>query len=198
YASLIGGGSVPRPGEVTLAHRGVLFLDEFPEFHRDVVNALREPLEDARVSVARAKGSATFPANFMLVAALNPCPCGKYGTRESTCMPMAIEKYRRKISGPVADRIDIWVQVGSLPPEALSQKGKKVSSETEAVKERIASARKKQEGRFKDRYGISTNADMGPKEIEDVAKLSQKAEETLVHAAKSLKLSARGYHRTIK
>ena len=98
YASLIGGGVIPRPGEVTLAHRGVLFLDEFPEFHRDVVNALREPLEDAQVSIARARGSATFPANFMLIAALNPCPCGKYGTRQCTCMPQAIEKYRRKIS----------------------------------------------------------------------------------------------------
>ena len=100
YASLIGGGAIPRPGEVTLAHRGVLFLDEFPEFHRDVVNALREPLEDARVSVSRAKGTALFPANFMLIAALNPCPCGKYGTRACTCMPNAIERYRRKISGP--------------------------------------------------------------------------------------------------
>jgi magnesium chelatase family protein len=100
YASLIGGGAIPRPGEVTLAHRGLLFLDEFPEFHRDVVNALREPLEDSKVSIARARGTATFPANFMLIAALNPCPCGKYGTPNCRCSPLSIERYRRKISGP--------------------------------------------------------------------------------------------------
>ena len=198
YPSLIGGGANIKPGEVTLAHRGVLFLDEFPEFHRDVVNALREPLEDAQVSVARAKGSATYPANFMLVAALNPCPCGKYGTRECTCMPMAIEKYRRKISGPVADRIDIWVQVGTLPPEALSRKGKKLSSETETTRKRIVDARERQKKRFKGAKGISTNADMGARDIEDLAQLTGKAEETLINAAKQLKLSARGYHRTVK
>ncbi len=198
YASLIGGGTIPRPGEVTLAHRGVLFLDEFPEFHRDVVNALREPLEDARVSVARARGSALFPANFMLIAALNPCPCGKYGTRECRCMPAAIERYRRKISGPVADRVDMWVHVGDMPPESLSVRGKKQKDETNTIRERIAKARKTQQNRFKDSKDISTNADMGPKEIENLAKLSPKAEETLVAAARTMKLSPRGYHRTIK
>ncbi len=198
YASLIGGGVIPRPGEVTLAHRGVLFLDEFPEFHRDVVNALREPLEDAQVSIARARGSATFPANFMLIAALNPCPCGKYGTRQCTCMPHAIEKYRRKISGPVADRIDMWVHVGEMPPETLSLRLPRGKDETALVKARIASARTLQLERFKETPHISTNADMGPKEIETLAQLSTKAEETLLAAAKSLKLSARGYHRTIK
>ena len=198
YASLIGGGTIPRPGEVTLAHRGVLFMDEFPEFHRDVVNALREPLEDARVSVARAKGSALFPANFMLIAALNPCPCGKYGTRECTCMPTAIERYRRKISGPVADRIDMWVHVGDMPPESLSVRGKKEKDMTQSIRERIAKARETQRERFKSAKDVSTNADMGPKEIEELAKLSQKAEETLQGAARSMKLSARGYHRTVK
>src|SRR6185503_16405756 len=126
--------------EVTLAHRGVLFLDEFPEFHRDVVNALREPLEDARVSVARAKGTALFPANFMLIAALNPCPCGKYGTRECRCMPNVIDRYRRKISGPVADRVDMWVHVGEMPPETLSIKLKRDTGQTEAVRERVQNA----------------------------------------------------------
>ena len=198
YASLIGGGTIPRPGEVTLAHRGVLFLDEFPEFHRDVVNALREPLEDARVSIARAKGTALFPANFMLIAALNPCPCGKYGTRDCRCMPNAIERYKRKISGPVADRIDMWVHVGEMPPETLSVRRKKEHDETAAVRERIVAARKKQRERFSDSAGVSTNADMGPKEIESVAKLSNTAEETLVAAAKQMKLSPRGYHRTVK
>jgi len=208
YASLIGGGAIPRPGEVTLAHRGLLFLDEFPEFHRDVVNALREPLEDAKVSVARARGSATFPANFMLVAALNPCPCGKYGQSvsgrsgygpgECKCMPHSIEKYRRKISGPVADRIDMWVQVGDMPPETLSLKLKRDVDHMKIMRERIASARAKQSERFRGLKEISTNADMGPKEIENLAGLTQEAEDALVHAAKKMKLSARGYHRTIK
>lgn len=198
YASLIGGGTIPRPGEVTLAHRGLLFLDEFPEFHRDVVNALREPLEDAQVSVARARGSATFPANFMLVAALNPCPCGKYGTKECRCMPHIIEKYRRKISGPVADRIDMWVQVGDMPPETLAIKLKKTADQTKAVRERVAAAREAQRERFKGLTDTTTNADMGPKEIEERSGLTPKAEDTLLHAARQMKLSARGYHRTIK
>lgn len=198
YASLIGGGTIPRPGEVTLAHRGLLFLDEFPEFHRDVVNALREPLEDSQVSVARARGSATFPANFMLVAALNPCPCGRYGTAACTCMPHAIEKYRRKISGPVADRIDMWVQVGDMPPEALAIKKKQADDQTEKARERILRAREHQRRRFADVKGVTTNADMRPKEIESLANLSAKAEETLIQAARTMKLSARGYHRTVK
>ncbi len=203
YASLIGGGTIPRPGEVTLAHRGLLFLDEFPEFHRDVVNALREPLEDAQVSVARARGSATFPANFMLVAALNPCPCGKSGSRltgqgDCRCMPHVIEKYKRKISGPVADRIDMWVQVGEMPPESLAIKKKQTDDQTRMVRERIAKARMKQRERFKGLRDVSTNADMGPKEIESLAGLTAKAEDTLMHAARQMKLSARGYHRTIK
>jgi magnesium chelatase family protein len=197
YASLIGGGTIPRPGEVTLAHRGVLFLDEFPEFHRDVVNALREPLEDSQVSVARARGSATFPANFMLVAALNPCPCGKLGTRECRCMPHVVEKYRRKISGPVADRIDMWVHVGEMPPESLAIKARGEDT-TGEVRSRIQGARVRQQTRFAHSPHVTTNADMRPKEIETLAKLSKAAEAALVDAAHRLKLSARGYHRTVK
>lgn len=198
YASLIGGGAIPHPGEVTLAHRGVLFLDEFPEFHRDVVNALREPLEDAHVSVSRARGSATFPANFMLIAALNPCPCGKYGTRDCRCMPNAIDRYRRKISGPVADRIDMWVHVGEMPPETLAVKLKRDRGQTRLVRDRILDARARQSARFSGLNGVTTNADMGPKEIEERAALTQKAEDALVAAARQMKLSARGYHRTVK
>ncbi|MBM3271978.1 YifB family Mg chelatase-like AAA ATPase [Candidatus Kaiserbacteria bacterium] len=197
YASLIGGGAVPRPGEVTLAHRGVLFVDEFPEFHRDVVNALREPLEDGRVSVARVRASATFPANFMLIAALNPCPCGRAGSGGCTCMPHVVEKYRRKISGPVADRIDMWVQVGEMPPEMLTVQQARETGATQAAQERVKNARDRQAARFARRPG-TTNADMKPKDIEELAKLSKAAEDTLVSAARSLKLSARGYHRTIK
>lgn len=198
YASLIGGGTIPKPGEVTLAHRGVLFLDEFPEFHRDVVNALREPLEDARVSVSRAKGSATFPANFMLVAALNPCPCGKHGTAACTCMPHAVERYRRKISGPVADRIDMWVHVGDMPPETLALSKKRSAGETSRTRSRIERAREKQHDRFRDHTNVAANADMRPKDLESLAQLSKAAEDALINAARSMKLSARGYHRTIK
>lgn len=197
YAALIGGGASIRPGEATLAHRGVLFADEFPEFHRDVINALREPLEDRRVSISRAKGSAVFPANFMLVAALNPCPCGFAGSSRCKCMPHTVEKYRRKISGPIADRIDLWIHVGELPHEALSTQKKAKTGDTARVRAQVAAARERQRARFKG-TGKLTNSDMGPKEIESLAKLSQKAEEALQVAARSMKLSPRGYHRTIK
>lgn len=200
YASLIGGGSsgAIRPGEATLAHRGVLFADEFPEFHRDVINALREPLEDRIVSISRAKGSAVFPANFMLIAALNPCPCGFWGTKACECLPHAVEKYRRKISGPVADRIDMWVSVGHIPFEELSSRGRKPGGETARVRERVKRARERQRERFKNEKGVATNADMGAKEIEAHAHLSPKAEATLQSAARAMKLSPRGYHRTVK
>lgn len=198
YASIIGGGSVPRPGEVTLAHRGVLFLDEFPEFHRDVVNALREPLEDKVVSVARAKSSAIFPANFMLIAALNPCPCGFWGTERCQCMPHLVEKYRRKISGPIADRIDMWVTVPEIPHEMLSTKAKRTTGETKTAREKIEKARDTQSKRFATSRTLTTNADMRAKDIEKLAGLSDAAEVTLLEAAKRMKLSPRGYHRTIK
>jgi magnesium chelatase family protein len=200
YASLIGGGAIPRPGEVTLAHRGVLFLDEFAEFHRDVVNALREPLEDARVSVARARGSSTFPANFMLIAALNPCPCGKYGTKDCRCSHLVVERYKRKLSGPVADRVDMWVQVGEMPPESLALRKNRPEEDTEGqeMRKRIQAAREIQRERFKNSPELTTNADMGARNLEQLANLSSQAEKTLMHAAKTYKLSARGYHRTIK
>lgn len=198
YAAIIGGGTTPRPGEVTLAHRGILFADEFPEFHRDVVNALREPLEDRVVSVARAKSSSVFPANFMLVAALNPCPCGHWGSERCTCMPHVVEKYRRKISGPIADRIDMWVTVPEIPPEALAAKGKRSNGETKAARERIEAARTRQASRFSEESRLTTNADMRAKDIEAFAQLTDDAEQALIDAARRLKLSPRGYHRTIK
>ncbi len=199
YAALIGGGSSGiRPGEATLAHRGVLFADEFPEFHRDVINALREPLEDRVISIARARGSAIFPANFMLIAALNPCPCGFWGSARCRCMPHFVEKYRRKISGPVADRIDMWVSVGEMPMETLSTQRKQASGETVRARAHIVAARARQRERFKNEKDVSTNADMGPKEIESLSTLTPKAEETLQGAARAMRLSPRGYHRTIK
>jgi magnesium chelatase family protein len=197
YAAIIGGGSTPKPGEVTLAHRGILFADEFPEFHRDVVNALREPLEDRVVSVSRAKRSEIYPANFMLIAALNPCPCGFWGTQRCECMPHLVEKYRRKISGPIADRIDMWVTVPEIPHELLSKKARRASGETVAARKRISEARTVQARRFA-KSALTTNADMRAKDIETFAELSDDAEETLIEAAKRMKLSPRGYHRTIK
>lgn len=198
YAAIIGGGQQAKPGEVTLAHRGVLFCDEFPEFHRDVVNALREPLEDRIVSVSRAKKSEVYPANFMLIAALNPCPCGFWGTQRCECMPHLVEKYRRKISGPIADRIDMWVTVPQIPHEMLSSKAKRSAGETQSARERIARARKVQEKRFASSRKLSTNADMNAKDIERFASLADAAEDTLLEAAKRMRLSPRGYHRTIK
>jgi magnesium chelatase family protein len=134
----------------------------------------------------------------MLIAALNPCPCGKYGTRECHCMPTAIEKYRRKISGPIADRIDIWVQVGDISPESLAEKRGERPAESPVARERVKKARAKQADRFTAAKGVSTNADMGPREIENSADLTPEAEEALITAARSMKLSPRGYHRTIK
>jgi magnesium chelatase family protein len=198
YASLIGGGTIPKPGEVTLAHQGVLFADEFPEFKRDVINALRQPMEDGVVSVSRVRGTHTFPANFMLVAALNPCPCGCFGSARCTCLPVAIERYKRKISGPIADRIDMWIQVGEVPLETLSLERKSKRRETDEARERITRARKMQADRFKEEAALSTNSDMGPKTIGTYARLSKKAESTAMAAATRLNLSPRGYHRTIK
>jgi len=199
YSSLIGGGSgsVVRPGEVTLSHRGVLFADEFPEFHRDVIQALREPLEDGVVSISRAKSSATFPANFMLIAALNPCPCGYWGSQRCECMPHIVEKYRRKIEGPIADRIDVWVQVGEMPPETLMRGAKKSDGETKTARDLVSKAREQQRKRFA-KSKIRLNADMRPKDIDAFAELTDEAEKQLVAAAHRLKLSPRGYHRTIK
>ncbi len=199
YASLIGGGNpIPKPGEATLAHRGVLFVDEFPEFRRDVIQALREPLEERVVSIARAKGSAMFPANFMLIAALNPCPCGFLGTPRCSCMPHVVESYRRKISGPIADRIDIWIEVGSINLSQLSSRTKRQSRETNIAREQIAAARALQRTRFAGESGMQTNADMRAKHIDQYAALTTAAEKILQSAATRMKLSPRGYHRTIK
>jgi magnesium chelatase family protein len=134
----------------------------------------------------------------MLIAALNPCPCGKHGTRDCACLPHTVEKYRRKISGPIADRIDLWVQVGDISPESLAQKRGNAPAESPAARARVKIARSKQSERFTNAKDVTTNADMGPREIEQSANLTPLAEETLVTAARSMKLSPRGYHRTIK
>ncbi len=197
YVSIVGGGATPRPGEATLAHRGVLFLDEFPEFERRVIEALRQPLEDRVIAVARARGTALFPARFTLVAAMNPCPCGNYGHPEiaCTCTPIGLEKYRRKISGPIADRIDLWSTMG---PVELGELGKRKAAgvETKVAREKILAARAQQERRFK--KSGKTNSDLSPRELDDLVPLTTSVRTTLERAGTRLALSPRAFHRVIK
>lgn len=200
YVSLVGGGASPRPGEITLAHRGVLFLDEFPEFERRVVEALRQPLEDRVITVARAKGSMSFPASFMLVAAMNPCPCGNRGlkNKECVCTPQALARYQRKISGPIIDRIDLWLEVPQIDHEKLSQ-APGHEEPSARVRERILAARERQKARFKNfPRPIKTNSEMGARELSSLAVLNAKCTSLLNESAKRLDLSARAYHRVIK
>ncbi len=199
YVSLVGGGTWPKPGEITMAHRGVLFLDEFPEFDKKVIEALRQPLEDKVISVARARGSMIFPASFILVAALNPCPCGFRGSRvkECTCTQSQIQKYSRKISGPIIDRIDIWLDVPQIKHEELSN-NKPAGESSQKIRERVLGARNRQNKRFVNIKNISTNGEMGVKELKKYAPLSDSSSKLLNDSAKRLNLSARAYHRIIK
>jgi len=199
YVSLIGGGTYPKPGEVTLAHRGVLFLDEFPEFDKRVIESLRQPLEDNIVSISRAKGSAIFPANFIFIAAMNPCPCGNLGSKKKVCIckPSDIERYKRKLSGPIIDRIDLSVSVGNVDYKKLGEEGE--GEHSEKIKKRILEARKVQKERFK-KFGrkINTNSEMNVKDLTNLIKLSNEVRKVLDESAERLGLSARAYHRVIK
>lgn len=200
YVSLVGGGTFPRPGEITLAHRGVLFVDEFPEFDRRIIEALRQPLEDGYITVARARSVMKFPARFMLVAAMNPCPCGYFGskTKECKCGISSLFRYQRKISGPISDRIDVWIDVGEVPHEKLDQKDSQ-SMSSEEMKKEVIGARVIQTGRFrKDGRNIFTNSEMNVRDIDIYAPLSLDIKTVLVQAARRLHLSARAYHRVIK
>lgn len=200
YVSLVGGGSIPKPGEITLAHRGVLFLDEFPEFDRRVVEALRQPLEDRVVSVSRARGSVLFPAHFILLAAMNPCPCGYYGTnvKACSCSPHHVALYRRKLSGPIIDRIDLWSHVSHVDHEKLSSKNKH-GEKSEIIKRRVEEARERQKFRAK-KLGLkkASNASLGAKNLLENISLTDKALLLLNSSAKKLTLSARAYHRVAK
>ncbi len=200
YVSLVGGGANLKPGEITLAHKGVLFLDEFPEFDRRVIEALREPLEEGVVSVSRAKGTARFPAQTILVAAMNPCPCGNYGIKgkNCTCSPLHISRYQRKMSGPIADRIDIWIEVSKIDHESLSNK-QKSGDDTEVIRARVAEAREAQKNRFKKlNLGISKNSELSGKHITNHIDLSAGVKDLLNQFAKKFDISARSYHRIIK
>ncbi len=197
HAGLVGGGTWPRPGEISLAHRGVLFLDELPEFTSQTIEVLRQPLEDRKISIGRASGTVNFPANVTLVAAMNPCPCGFHGdpARECRCAPSAVTRYQKRISGPLLDRIDIHLEVPRIDYEQLSDR--RAGEPSAAVRERVQQAREVQTTRFG--YGdVRTNADMGPREVQQYARLDDQGEALMRTAVRQLALSARGYHRVLK
>ena len=195
--ALVGGGAWPRPGEISLAHRGVLFLDEFPEFSRDVLENLRQPLEENIITIARAQGSLTFPAQFLMVAAMNPCPCGYLNDtlKECVCAPGQIIKYKRKLSGPLLDRIDLHVEVPRLKYEEMSKETAGESSA--AVRERVTKAREIQAARFKD-DGILTNREMSVRHIKKYCALDEAGEKMMKSAVSSMGFSTRTYHRLLK
>jgi len=200
YVSLVGGGAIPRPGEITLAHRGVLFLDEFPEFDKRVIESLRQPLEDGKISVARAKGSATFPARISLVAAMNPCPCGFYESPRGRCVcrPQDISRYRRKLSGPIADRIDLWLPVETVEYGELSE-NKKSGTGSANLRARVIKARERQAERFsKAERKIKLNSEMSARDLVSLIELAPKVKKLFETGAERLNLSARGFHKMIK
>lgn len=198
HIGIIGGGNSIKPGEVSLAHRGVLFMDEIPEFPRQSLEALRQPLEDRHITISRASGALTFPARFILLAAQNPCPCGFLGDKKKSCscMPGSIAKYKRRLSGPLLDRIDIHLEVPAVEVEKLSND---IKSENSAIiRERVIQARNIQLERFRLKPGILTNSEMGSNEIKEFCAISEEGLDLLKMAISSLNLSARGYHRVLK
>lgn len=196
-AALVGGGSVPRPGEVSLAHNGVLFLDELPEFRREVLEVLRQPLEDGVVSIARVQASIVYPARFMLIAAMNPCPCGYFGDgqRACTCAPTQIRKYQQKVSGPLMDRIDIHIEVPRLSPDDLlrSQPGESSA----AIRERVVRARRLQQQRFEG-TGVRCNAQMTTRMLRQFCPLSEEVKAMLRQVSQQMGISARAFDRIVK
>ncbi|HSR43065.1 MAG TPA: YifB family Mg chelatase-like AAA ATPase, partial [Longimicrobiales bacterium] len=197
-AGLVGGGSPPRPGEASLAHHGVLFLDELPEFRRNALEALRQPLEDGVVALVRARWRVRYPARFVLVAAMNPCPCGYWGdgTDRCSCDPLHVMKYRARISGPLMDRIDLQIEVPSVEYEALA--GLPRGPASAVVRERVLEARERQERRFRDLVGVHCNGQMGPAEIRRHCRPTREVAHLLQRALDRLGLSARTYHRVLK
>ena len=196
-AGISGGGTVPKPGEISLAHNGVLFLDELPEFRRDVMEALRQPIEDGKVTISRVAGTLTYPSSIMLVAAMNPCPCGFFGhpTKSCSCSSQAVHKYLNKISGPMLDRIDLHVEVPPVDYTALSSNSNEETSVT--IKERVNKARKIQQERYKG-TGITCNADLTPALLKKFCKLTADAEKYLELSFERLGMSARAYDRILK
>jgi magnesium chelatase family protein len=197
-AGLVGGGSIPKPGEISLAHRGVLFIDEIVEMAPKVLEVLRQPIEDKLVTISRAQGSMTFPANFLLVGAMNPCPCGYYGdpTRPCICSPTMISRYQSRLSGPLLDRIDLHVDVPRVDYDKLMSTERAESSE--AIRKRVERARERQRKRFSNKSGLYANSDMGVSDIQEHCAMKADAQQLLQVSTKRLQLSARAYHRIIK
>jgi magnesium chelatase family protein len=199
HAGLVGGGRVPRPGEISLAHRGVLFLDELPEFDQRSLEVLRQPLEDKIVTISRAAGTLTFPANFQLVAAMNPCPCGYYGdpTKECTCAPSMVTRYQKRISGPLLDRIDIHIEVPRVPYEKLT--GERLGESSSVVAARVEAARERQRKRFASHDSrVVCNSDMTPADVRVICRLDATGQSLMRSAMQQLQLSARAFHRVLK
>jgi magnesium chelatase family protein len=197
--ALVGGGNVPQPGEISLSHNGVLFLDELPEFKRTVLEVMRQPMEERRVTISRAKVALDFPANFMLIASMNPCPCGFYNhpEKECTCPPGAVQKYLNKVSGPLLDRIDLHVEVTPVAFSELSNTQSKGESSS-AIRERVIKAREIQTERYKGIAGIYANAQMSSKQLREICVINQAGESLLKRSMERLNLSARAYDRILK
>lgn len=195
---LIGGGARPQPGEISLAHRGVLFLDEFPEYPRHVLEALRQPLEDGVVSISRAAGSVRYPAKFTLVAAANPCPCGNFGSsvKRCTCLPGTVSRYHKRISGPIIDRIDLHVSVPAVPTEKLTERGEKAESSA-SIQKRVQQARNRQITRLS-AHKLCANAEMSTRLVKELCPLQPEEQQFLRQATARFRLSARSYYRMIK
>ena len=197
HAGLVGGGKNPRPGEISLAHRGVLFLDELPEFDERSLEAMRQPLEDHIVTISRASGTLTFPANFQLIAAMNPCPCGYWGdpTHNCSCSPSMVTRYQKRISGPLLDRFDIHMDVPRVDYEKLASD--RAGESSAAVRTRVLAARERQHTRF-DESGLTCNADMGPAHIREYCELDDTSKALMRSAMNQLGMSARAFHRVLK
>lgn len=197
-AALVGGGSYPQPGEISLAHHGILFLDELPEFQRSVLEVMRQPMEDREVTISRAKHTVTYPSSFMLFASMNPCPCGYHNhpSRECTCAPGQVDRYLNKISGPLLDRIDLHVEV--TPVEFKEISNDSPSEKSESVRQRVLNARTIQQLRFTDHPALHCNAEMGSKLLRSVCKLDESGRGMLESAMKRMNLSARAYDRILK
>lgn len=196
--ALVGGGSIPQPGEISLAHNGILFLDELPEFRRTVLEVMRQPLEERKITVSRAKIAVDFPANFMLVASMNPCPCGYYNhpTKECVCAPAAVQRYLNRVSGPLLDRIDLHVEVTPVPFEEMT--ARRPTEKSATIRARVIQARAMQQARFKEHAGIYTNAMMPSAMVKDICPISKLGQKLLKAAMEKLGLSARAYDRILK
>lgn len=195
--SLVGGGRNPKPGEISLAHLGILFLDELPEFNRDALESLRLPLEDRKVTISRQNATVTYPSEFMLIASMNPCPCGYYGSQEKSCScrPEQISRYISRVSGPLLDRIDIHIEVNPIPYNQLKQKQKMETSQE--IRNRVNQARKIQLERYQE-YHIFSNSELTPQLIEKFCELNDKGKQILEMAFNKLGLSARAYNRILR